>query len=44
MVTLQKNEKRKNHSNRVKITLKTSQKSFQSEEIAPKRVKITPKE
>ena len=31
MVTLQKSEKRKNHSNRVKITLKTCEKSFQSE-------------
>ena len=32
MVTLQKSEKRKDHSNRVKITLKTSDnESFQSE-------------
>ena len=31
MVTLQKSEKCKDHSNRVKITLKTSEKSFQSE-------------
>ena len=45
MVTLQKSGKRKNHSNRVKITLKKSENhSKASENRSKEGEKITPKE
>ena len=44
MVTLQKRGKSKNHSNRMKLTLKKSENHSKASENPPKRVKITPKE
>ena len=41
MVTLQKSEKRKDHSNRVKITLKTSTTKELSLSELPQKVKVT---